>query len=189
MADLLYTVVASLDGFTADADGQFGWAEPATDVHEHVNEQERPVGTYLYGRRLYETMAGWESLGTQKSEPAVVREYGDVWRSADKLVYSATLDSVKTARTRLERRFDPAAVQALKSGADAPLSIGGATLAATALRAGLVDELRLYVAPVVVGGGTPWLPEGLRLRLQLLDEHRFASGMSYLRYSVRPWSS
>jgi dihydrofolate reductase len=188
MAPLRYTVIASLDGYTVDADGSFAWAEPATDVHEHVNEQERAIGTYLYGRRMYETMAAWEKLGTQSSEPEVVRDYGDTWRAAEKVVYSAGLQSVGTARTRMERRFDPADVRALKAAADAPLSIGGATIAAAALRADLVDELAIYIAPAVVGGGTPWLPDGLRLRLELRDEHRFAGGMTYLHYSVHPWS-
>jgi dihydrofolate reductase len=189
MSALVYSVIASLDGYTVDADGRFDWAAPAEDVHAHVNATERPVGTYLYGRRMYETMAGWQTLGTDPGDRPVTREYGDVWRAADKVVYSATLDGVSTPRTRLERTFDPAAVRALKDAADADLSVGGATLGATALRAGLVDECRIYVAPVVVGGGTKWLPEGLRLRLQLLDEQRFGSGMVYLRYSVGPWTS
>jgi dihydrofolate reductase len=189
MAALLYTAIASLDGYTVDADGSFDWAEPAEDVHGYLNDQERSVGTYLYGRRMYETMSGWQTLGTAAGDPAVTRDYGEVWRSADKVVYSATLPAVSTPRTRLERRFDPDAVRALKAGADADLSVGGATLAAAALRAGLVDECGLYVVPVLVGGGTRWLPDGIRLRLDLLDEHRFASGMVYLRYSVGSWVS
>ena len=189
MATLLYTVIASLDGYTVDADGRFDWAEPSEDVHAHINAAERPVGTYLYGRRLYETMAGWQELGTDPGDPPVTKDYGELWRAAEKVVYSATLDAVSTPRTRLERSFDPAAVRALKDATDADLSVGGATLAADALRAGLVDECRIYLAPVVVGGGTPWLPDGLRLRLRLLDEQRFASGMVHLRYAVGPWAS
>jgi dihydrofolate reductase len=189
MAALLYTVIASLDGYVVDADGRFDWAEPPEDVHAHVNAAERDIGTYLYGRRLYETMAVWQTLGSEPGDPPVVRDYGEVWRAADKVVYSATLDAVSTPRTRLERSFEPAAVRQLKAAADADLSVGGAALAASALRAGLVDEARIYVAPVVVGGGRPWLPDGLRLRLELLDEQRFAGGMVYLRYSVGPWSS
>jgi len=189
MAALLYTVIASLDGYVVDADGRFDWAEPPEDVHAHVNAAERDIGTYLYGRRLYETMAVWQTLGSEPGDPQVVRDYGEVWRAADKVVYSATLDAVSTPRTRLERSFDPAAVRQLKAAADADLSVGGAALGASALRAGLVDEVRIYVAPVVVGGGRPWLPDGLRLRLELLDEQRFAGGMVYLRYSVGPWSS
>jgi dihydrofolate reductase len=187
MATLLYTVIASLDGYIVDADGRFDWAAPAEDVHAHVNATERPVGTYLYGRRIYETMAGWQELGTDPGDPAVTRDYGELWRAADKIVYSATLDAVSTPRTRLERSFDPVAVQALKDAATADLSVGGATLGASALRAGLVDEIRIYVVPVVVGGGTPWLPDGIRLRLRLLDEHRFADGTVNLHYSVGPW--
>ena len=189
MSALLYTVIASLDGYTVDAEGRFDWAEPDEDVHAHVNETERSVGTYLYGRRLYETMAGWQTLGTDPADPPVTRDYGEIWRAADKVVYSATLPDVSTPRTRLERSFDPDAVRALKETAGADLSVGGATLGASALRAGLVDECQIYVAPVVVGGGTPWLPDGLRLRLRLLDEQRFAGGTVYLRYSVGPWSS
>jgi dihydrofolate reductase len=189
VAALLYTVIASLDGYTVDAGGDFDWAAPAEDAHAHVNADERSVGTYLYGRRLYETMAVWQTLGTDPGDPAVIKDYGEVWRAADKVVYSTTLDAVSTPRTRLESSFDPAAVRALKDAAGADLSIGGATLGAGALRAGLVDECRIYVAPVVVGGGTPWLPDGLRLRLRLLDEQRFADGMVYLRYSVGPWAS
>jgi dihydrofolate reductase len=189
MAALLYTVIASLDGYVVDADGQFDWAEPAEDAHAHVNAAERSVGTYLYGRRLYETMAGWQTLGTDPGDPQVIRDYGELWRAAEKVVYSTTLDAVSTPHTRLERSFDPAEVGALKDAAGADLSVGGATLGASALRAGLVDECRIYVAPVVVGGGRPWLPDGLRLRLRLLEEQRFADGMVYLRYSVAPWSA
>jgi dihydrofolate reductase len=189
VAALLYTVIASLDGYTVDADGRFDWAAPPADVHAHVNAAERPVGTYLYGRRLYETMAGWQTMGTDPGDPAEVRDFGALWRAADKIVYSSTLDAVSTPRTRLERSFDPAAVRALKAAADTDLSVGGATLGASALRAGLVDECRVYLAPAVVGGGTPWLPDGLRLRLRLLDEQRFAGGMVYLRYAVGSWTS
>jgi dihydrofolate reductase len=189
MAALLYTAIASLDGYIVDAEGRFDWAEPPEDAHAHVNAAERPIGTYLYGRRLYETMAVWQTLGTDPGDPQVIRDYGELWRAADKVVYSSTLDAVSTPRTRLERSFDPAAVRALKSAADADLSVGGATLGASALRAGLVDECRIYLAPVIVGGGRSWLPDGLRLRLRLLDEQRFAGGMVYLRYSVGPWSS
>jgi dihydrofolate reductase len=189
MAALIYSVIASLDGYTVDADGRFDWAEPADDVHAHINEAQRSFGTHLYGRRLYQTMSAWQTFGTDPGDPPVTRDFGEIWRAADKIVYSATLDEVSTPRTRLERSFQPEAVRALKDAADADLLIGGATLAADALRAGLVDECRIYVAPVVVGGGTRWLPAGIRLRLELLDEHRFASGMAYLGYLVRPWTS
>ena len=187
MAALLYTVIASLDGYTVDAEGRFDWSTPPADVHAHVNAAERSVGTYLYGRRMYETMAGWQTLGTEPGAPPEIREFGELWRAADKVVSSSTVDAVSPPRTRLERSFDPAAVRAMKEAADADLGVGGATLGATALRAGLVDECRVYLAPAVVGGGTPWLPDGLRLRLRLLDEQRFAGDMVYLRYAVGPW--
>jgi dihydrofolate reductase len=188
VAALLYSAIASLDGYTVDADGSFAWARPAADVHAHVNEQEAAVGTYLYGRRMYETMKVWQQFGSGPDEPAVIRRYGEVWRGADKIVYSTTLDAVSTPRTRLERKFDPEAVRALKDTAGADVSIGGPTLAAAALRAGLVDELQIYVIPVVVGGGTPWLPDGIRLRLDLRDQRRFADGTVQLRYATRPWA-
>jgi dihydrofolate reductase len=189
VAALIYTVIASLDGYTVDADGRFDWSTPPADVHAHINAAERPVGTYLYGRRLYETMAVWQTMGTDAGDSPEVRDFGLLWRAADKVVYSATLDAVSTPRTRLERSFDPAAVRALKDAADADLSIGGATLGASALRAGLVDECRVYLAPVVVGGGIPWLPDGLRLRLRLLAEQRFTGDVVHLRYAVGPWTS
>jgi dihydrofolate reductase len=189
VATLLYTVFASLDGYTVDADGRFDWAAPPEEVHAHVNAAERSVGTYLYGRRMYEAMAGWQTMGTDPGDPPVVRDYGELWRAADKVVYSATLDAVSTPRTRLQRSFDPAAIRALKDAAPTSLSVGGATLGASALRAGVVDECRVYLVPVVVGGGRPWLPDGLRLRLQLLDEQRFAGGMVYLRYAIGPWAN
>ena len=188
MAALLYSAIASLDGYTVDADGSFAWAEPAADVHAHVNEQEAAVGTYLYGRRMYETMKAWQELGIGPEEPAVTRRYGEVWRGADKIVYSATLDAVSTPKTRLERTFDPNTVRAMKDMAGPDVSVGGPTLAAAALGAGLVDELQIYVIPVVVGGGTPWLPDGVRLRLDLRDERRFADGTVHLRYAARPWA-
>ena len=188
MSKLVYTVIASLDGYTVDADGRFDWSAPTAAVLAHINAAERSMGTYLYGRRLYETMAGWQTLGTEPGAVPEVRDYGELWRAADKVVYSSTLDDVWTPRTRLERSFDPARIRAMKDTADADLSVGGATLGAAALRAGLVDECAVYVAPVVVGGGTRWLPDGLRLRLRLLDEQRFSGDMVSLRYAVGPWA-
>jgi dihydrofolate reductase len=184
MAHLVYSAICSVDGYVNDADGGFDWAAPDEEVHGFVNEVERPVGTYLYGRRLYETMAGWETFGLDPADPAVVREFGELWRAADKVVYSRTLDAVTTARTRLERRFDAAAVRALKAASARPVSVGGAGLAAEALRAGLVDEVRLFIVPAVVGGGTPALPTGIRCTLELADERRFGNGTVYLRYVV-----
>jgi dihydrofolate reductase len=183
MANLVYSAIASLDGFIADEHGDFQWAAPDEEVHAFVNDLERPVGTYLYGRRMYEVMEVWETMSTD-GEPEAMRDFAEVWRAADKVVYSTTLDAVSTARTRLERSFDPIAVEAMKEAADRPLGIGGPGIAASALRAGLVDELHLFFHPIVIGRGTHWLPEGLRVPLTLLDERRFASGVVYVGYRV-----
>jgi dihydrofolate reductase len=185
MAALTYNSIASLDGFVADADGNFDWAEPDAEVHRYVDEREESVGTYLYGRRLYETMAVWETDDWLADAPPHVRDYARIWRGADKVVYSTTLESVSTARTRLERSFDPAAVRQLVDEADREVGVGGPTLAAAALRAGLVDECSVFVVPVVVGGGSPWLPAGLRLDLDLVEERRFTGGVVLLRYRTR----
>ena len=185
MAALTYTSIASLDGYVADADGDFGWAEPDEEVHRFVNDMEESVGTYLYGRRLYETMAVWDTDDWLADQSRVEHEYARIWRAADKVVYSTTLESVTTARTRLERSFDPVAVRQLKAGAVRDLGVGGPGLAAAALRAGLVDECSLFVVPVVVGGGTRWLPDGLRLGLELTAERRFGNGVVLLRYRTR----
>ena len=185
MGRLVYGAIASLDGYVRDADGSFAWAEPDEEVHAFVNERERAVGTYLYGRGMYETMAGWETDPALAEASPVMAEYANVWRAADKIVYSTTLDAVTTGRTRLERAFDADAVARLKEKAPADLAVAGPTLAAEALGAGLVDELHLYVVPIVVGGGLPALPDGLRLDLELLEEHRFAGGVVFLRYAAR----
>jgi dihydrofolate reductase len=178
---LIYSTIASLDGYVADANGSFDWAAPDAEVHAFVNDLERPIGTYLYGRRLYEVMAAWETLADDR--PAM-RDFADIWRSANKVVYSTTLDAAATARTRIERSFDPDAVRRMKASAEGDITVGGPGLAAHALAAGLVDEYRVFLTPVVVGGGTRALPEGFRLPLELLDERRFASGVVYLRYRV-----
>jgi dihydrofolate reductase len=183
VSTLVYTALASLDGYVEDADGRFDWAAPDEEVHAFVNDLERPVATHLYGRRLYETMAYWESPANTAGEPAAVQEYGEIWRAADKVVYSRTLETVSTARTSIEREFDPAAVRRLKETVSGGLSIGGAELAAHAIRAGLVDEYHLFLAPVVVGAGKRALPEA-RLNLELLDERRFGNGTVYLRYGA-----
>jgi dihydrofolate reductase len=183
MADLVYSAIASLDGFIADAQGDFQWAAPDEEVHAFVNDLERPVGTYLYGRRMYEVMEVWETMPTE-GEPDAIRDFAELWRAADKVVYSTTLDAVSTARTRLERSFDPVAVAALKEATDRPIGIGGPGIAAPALRAGLVDELHLLFHPIVIGSGNPWLPDGLRVPLTLVDERRFTSGVVYVRYRV-----
>ena len=184
MADLVYAAIASLDGYVNDRDGGFDWAAPDDEVHAFVNGLEREVGTYLYGRRLFETMAFWETGGSGPDEPPPVREYAEIWRSADKVVFSTTLDEVGTARTRLERSFAPEAVRRMKAEAERDISVGGPGLAAEAFRAGLVDRMHLFLVPAVVGGGTRALPDGDRLGLELLDERRFSSGVVHLHYRV-----
>ena len=185
MGKLIYSAITSLDGHISDVDGNFDWAEPDAEVHAFVNDLERPVGTHLYGRRMYETMRFWETGGTDAGEPPEMHDYAEIWRAAEKIVYSTTLEEVSSARTRIERAFEPDAVRRLKAQSDRDLGIGGPHLAAHALRAGLVDEYHLFVAPIVVGGGTAALPDGLRLELELLDERRFANGTLYLRYRTR----
>jgi len=179
VAKLIYSAIASLDGYVADRDGNFDWAAPDAEVHGFVNDLERPIGTYLYGRRMYETMAVWETLDDPAPE---MRDFAQLWRAADKVVYSRTLDSVSTPRTRLERELDPSAVRALVADAARDVSIGGPDLAGSALKAGLVDVIQLYLNPVVIGGGHPALPDGVRADLELLDERRFANGTVFLRY-------
>jgi dihydrofolate reductase len=185
MAKLIYSAATSLDGYVNDDEGGFAWAEPDEEVHSFFNELERPIGTHLYGRRMYDVMRYWQDPPDLADQPPQIRDYAEIWQGADKVVYSSSLESVDTARTRLERSFDPAAVRQLKEGAAADLSIGGPTLAAEALRAGLVDELHQVLNPVVVGGGTPWLPAGLHLELELLDEGRFQGGAVHLHYRPR----
>jgi dihydrofolate reductase len=183
MAKLVYTAIASLDGYVADEDGNFDWAEPDAEVHAFVNDLERPIGTYLLGRRLYEVMVVWETMPTV-DEPPVVKDYADIWRAADKIVYSKTLETVSSARTRIERDFDPEAVRQMLASAEADITVGGSELAAQAIKAGLVDECHLLLVPWVVGGGKPALPGNVRLKLELLDERRFRSGVVYLRYRL-----
>jgi dihydrofolate reductase len=182
-AKLIYTAIMSLDGYINDATGNFDWAAPDEEVHGFVNDLERPIGTHLYGRRMYETMRYWETAHT--IQPDVYSEYTDIWQAAEKVVYSTSLDAVSTSRTRLERVFDPAAIRALKLGAQRDISIGGPTLAAHAFGAGLVDECHLLVTPVAVGGGQPALPHSMRIDLELLDERRFRNGVVHLHHAVR----
>jgi len=185
MARLIYSAIMSLDGYTADADGHFEWAAPDEEVHAFVNELERPVGTYLYGRGMYETMRYWETAHTLPGQRPVSLDFARIWQAADKIVYSTTLTTVSTARTRIERDFDPETVRDLKASAEADISVGGADLAAHAFRAGLVDECHLFVAPAVVGGGTRLFPH-VRAMLELVDERRFSNGTVHLRYLVTP---
>jgi dihydrofolate reductase len=188
MARLIYSAITSLDGYIEDEDGGFGWAEPDAEVHGFINDLYRPVGTHLYGRRMYETMAGWETDPSLAAHSPPMRDFAEIWQSADKVVYSTTLppEAVVTSRTRLERRFDPAAVRDMKASAAADLAVGGSTLAGHAFRSGLIDECHLVIAPVVVGGGKLALPDGVRLDLDLVDERRFGGGMVFLRYVMRP---
>ncbi|MGH3013484.1 MAG: dihydrofolate reductase family protein [Gaiellaceae bacterium] len=181
MAKLIYSAITSLDGYVADEDGTFDWAEPDEEVHTFVNDLERPVGTYLYGRRMYDVMVAWETISLV-DQPPFMQDFAEIWQAADKIVYSTTLETVASARTRIERDFDPEAVRQLKAPAGRDLLVGGPDLAAQAIRAGLVDEFHLLVAPVVVGGGKQSLPDRLRVKLELLDERRFGSGVVYLHY-------
>jgi dihydrofolate reductase len=181
MGQLIYTGITSLDGYLADSQGNFDWSAPDEEVHAFVNDLERDAGTYLFGRRMYEVMSVWETMGGP-DDPPVIQDFARIWRGADKVVYSSSLTAATTARTRVERRFNPEAVRELKAGTERSIGIGGATLAAAALRAGLVDECRIFLNPVAVGGGLRFLPDGLDLRLDLLDERRFSNGVVYLRY-------
>ena len=182
MAKLIYTAITSLDGYVADEDGNFDWAEPDEEVHSFVNDLERPVGTYLYGRRMYNVMVYWETAHTLADQPAFIQDFAQIWQAADKIVYSTTLETVSSARTRIERDFDPEAVRQLKASAGRDITVGGPDLAAEAIEAGLVDEFQFLVVPVVVGGGKQSLPDNVRLTLELLDERRFGNGTVHLRY-------
>jgi dihydrofolate reductase len=185
VGELIYMSIQSLDGFVADEQGNFGWARPDDEVHGFVNDLTRAIGTHLYGRRMYEVMRVWERPDELPRMTDVTRDFAAIWRGADKIVYSRTLDAVSTERTRLEREFDADAVRALKESSERDLGVAGPDLAASAFRAGLVDELQLFVAPAIVGGGTASLPAGVRLDLELVEERRFDGGMAYLRYRTR----
>jgi dihydrofolate reductase len=186
MAKLIYSAIASLDGYVADEDGNFDWAAPDEEVHRFVNELERPVGTYLYGRRMYEVMAYWETADTLADQSPASRDFAEIWRAADKIVYSKALADVSSARTRIERDFDAEAIRQLKASAERDLTVGGPDLAAQAIKAGLVDEYQLFLTPIVVGGGKRAHPDDVRAELELLEERRFENGTVYLRYRTRP---
>jgi dihydrofolate reductase len=185
MAQLIYTAITSLDGYVADAEGNFDWSAPDEEVHRFVNDLERPIGTHLYGRRMYEVMRYWETTPTGNDEPSAGQEYAKTWQTADKIVYSKSLDQVSGARTSIQREFDPEAIQQLKAAAARDISVSGPALAAQALRLGLVDECHLFLSPIVVGGGNPALPDNVRLVLELLDERRFGNGVVHLDYRVK----
>jgi dihydrofolate reductase len=185
VAKLIYSAITSLDGYVADVDGNFDWAVPDEEVHTFINDLERPVGTYLYGRRMYEVMVGWESAHTLPDQPPFMLDFAQIWQAAEKIVYSKTLEAVSSARTRIERDFDPEAIRQMKARAGRDIIVGGPELAAQAFKAGLVDELHLFVTPIVVGGGKQSLPNNVRLMLELIDERRFEGGMVYLQYRTR----
>ena len=184
MAKLIFAAITSLDGYVADADGNFDWSMPSEEVHRFVNNLEAGIGTYLYGRRMYEVMRYWETASTGNGEQSAEQEFAKLWQRADKIIYSRSLDEVSTASTRLEREFDAEAIRQIKADVTRDIAVSGPTLAAEALRHGLVDECHLFLSPIVVGGGTPALPDNVWLQLQLLDERRFDNGVVYLHYRV-----
>ena len=184
MGKLIYSGITSLDGYTADASGAFDWAAPDEEVHAFINDLERPLGSYLYGRRMYEVMGWWETVDTD-GEPEVIRDFAEIWRAADKVVYSSTLAGPVTERTRVERAFDADAVKRMKDAATSDIGVGGPHLAAAAIRAGLVDEYQQFLTLIIVGGGTRFLPDDVRVDLELVDERRFAGGVVFVRYRAR----
>jgi dihydrofolate reductase len=184
MGKLIYAAIASLDGYVEDAEGRFDWSAPDEEVHTFVNDLERPIGTYLYGRRMYETMVFWETAGDEPDEPAVFSDYARLWRAAEKIVYSGTLEAATSAKTRIEREFDRDAVDRLKQSSPTDISIGGAELAGQAISAGLVDECHLFLCPILVGGGKRALPDNVLVQLELLDERRFGNGVVHLHYRL-----
>ena len=183
MAKLIYSAIASLDGYVEDESGNFDWAAPDEELHSFVNDLERPVGTYLYGRRMYETMVFWETAHTLAGQRPVLQDFAEIWQAADKVVYSRTLEAASSARTKIERDFDSDAIRRLKATAVCDITIGGAELAAQAIEARLVDEYHLFLTPIVVGGGKRFLPVDTHVELELLDERRFDSGVVHLHYS------
>jgi dihydrofolate reductase len=182
MAKLIYSAITSLDGYIADENGNFDWAAPDEEVHAFINDLERPVGTYLYGRRMYEVMRYWETAPTSGDAAPVMRDYADIWQAADKIVFSKTLEEAPTAQTRIEPVFDPDAIRQLTASAERDITVGGPELAGHAIKAGLVAEIHLFLTPVVVGGGNQALPDGVRVQLELLDERRFGNGVVHLHY-------
>ncbi len=186
MAHLIYSAISSLDGYIEDRQGKFDWAAPDEEVHRFVNDLERAAGTYLYGRRMYETMMVWETDPGFAADSPITRDFAEIWQAANKIVYSRTLGAVSTRKTQLERTFDPEAVRQLKETVEQDILIGGPGLAAHAFRAGLIDECQLFLTPILVGGGKPSLPDDVRIALELLEERRFGNGVVFLRYRTRP---
>lgn len=186
MANLIYSAISSLDGYIEDTDGKFDWAMPDEEVHSFINNLERAAGTYLFGRRMYETMKVWETDPSLAADSPLTRDYAEMWQAADKIVYSKTLEAVSTRKTQLVRNFDPDTIRQLKEATQQDIIIGGPDLAAHAFRSGLIDECHLFLTPIVVGGGKPSLPTNVRLELELLEERRFGNGVVFLRYRIRP---
>jgi len=186
MAKLIYAPIASLDGYIEDEQGRFEWAAPDDEVMAFVNDLVRPIGIHLYGRRMYETMVYWETADTGGDQPALNREWAGIWRAAEKIVYSRTLQTVSSARTRIERDLDPDAIRRIKETSASDIAIGGAELAGQAIAAGLVDELHLLLAPILIGGGKRALPGNIRTELELVDEGRFRNGAVHLHYLCKP---
>ena len=185
MAKLIYAAISSLDGYVADSEGNFDWSMPSEEVHRFVNNLERRIGTYLYGRRMYEVMRYWETASTGNGEPSAGQEFAKMWQATDKIIYSRSLENVSTARTKLEREFDPAAIRRMKADASRDIAVSGPTIAGQAMKLGLVDECHLFLSPIVIGGGTPALPDNVRVQLELMDERRFGNGVVHLHYRVR----
>jgi dihydrofolate reductase len=185
MAKLTYTAITSLDGYVADRNGNFDWAAPDDEVHAFVNDLERRAGTHLYGRRMYDVMAFWETAHTLADQSPMTKDYAKIWQAADKIVYSRTLEKATSARTRIEQNFDPEAVRQMKARAARDITVGGPDLAAQAIKAGLVDEYHMFVTPVVVGGGNPALPDDVFVKLELMDQRRFEGGVVHLHYRTK----
>jgi dihydrofolate reductase len=184
MAHLIYSAISSLDGYIEDRDGNFDWAMPDEEVHRFINNLERTAGTYLYGRRMYETMMVWETDPNLAADSPLTQDFAQIWQAADKIVYSRTLASVSTRKTQIEPNFNPEAIRKLKEAVEHDIVIGGPQLAAHAFRSGLIDECHLFLTPIIVGGGKPSLPDNVRLELELVAERRFSNGTVYLRYQA-----
>ncbi len=189
MAQLIYSAISSLDGYIEDMEGKFDWAAPDEEVHQFINDLERTAGTYLLGRRMYETMMVWETDPNLAADSPITRDYAEMWQAANKIVYSRTLGTVSTRKTQLERTFDPESIRQLKETVKQDILIGGPGLAAHAFRAGLVDECQLFLTPIIVGGGKQSLPDNVRIELELVEERRFGNGMVFLRYRTRQGSA
>ncbi|MGE5378072.1 MAG: dihydrofolate reductase family protein [Bacteroidota bacterium] len=185
MARLIYSAISSLDGYIEDRDGNFDWAAPDEELHRFINDLERTAGTHLYGRRMYETLMVWETDPSLAADSPITRDFAGIWQAADKIVYSRTLQTASTRKSKLERSFDPEAIRQLKQNVEQDIIIGGPGLAAHAFRAGLIDECQLFLIPIIVGGGKPCLPDNVRLELELLEDRRFGNGVVFLRYRTR----